>query len=101
MKKDTFITGLFSGILLSAVLGVGIAYTAPDAMPPLNELPQLVRPPRLKENVSFAGETLPMNIDTRERMEKELLVNSYYHTSTILAIKNAPRFFPMIEKILK
>ena len=101
MKKDTFITGLFSGILLSAVLGVGIAYTAPDAMPPLNELPQLVRPPRLKENVSFAGETLPMNIDTRERMEKELLVNSYYHTSTILAIKNAPRFFPMIERILK
>ena len=42
MKKDTFITGLFSGILLSAVLGVGIAYTAPDAMPPLNELPQLL-----------------------------------------------------------
>ena len=42
-----------------------------------------------------------MNVDTRERMEKELLVNSYYHTSTVLAIKNAPRFFPMIEKILK
>ncbi len=99
--KDNFFSGLMAGILLVVVLGFGIANVFPDAMPPLNELPQLVRPPRLKDQFTFAGEKLPMNVDTRERMEKELLVNSYYHTSTVLAIKNAPRFFPMIERILK
>lgn len=99
--KNNFFSGLMAGIVLVAVLGFGIANVMPDAMPPLNELPQLVRPPRLKDQFTFAGEKLPMNVDTRERMEKELLVNSYYHTSTVLAIKNAPRFFPMIERILK
>ena len=99
--KDNFFSGLMAGIVLVVVLGFGIANVLPDAMPPLNELPQLVRPPRLKDQFTFAGEKLPMNVDTRERMEKELLVNSYYHTSTVLAIKNAPRFFPMIERILK
>ena len=101
LVKNNFTSGLFAGVLLVIVLGLDIANVLPNAMPPLNELPQLVRPPRLKDNFTFAGEKLPMNVDTRERMEKELLVNSYYHTSTVLAIKNAPRFFPMIEKILK
>jgi membrane-bound lytic murein transglycosylase D len=67
---------------------------------PLYDLPQLVKPPKLKDNFSFAGEAIPLNIDTRERLEKELLTNSYYHTSTVLALKNSTRFFPMIERIL-
>lgn len=99
--KNNFISGILAGLGMVAVLLFSFAYAMPDAMPPINELPQLVRPPRLKESFSFAGETIPMNTDTRERMEKELLVNSYYHSSTVLAIKNAPRFFPMIEAILK
>ena len=41
-----------------------------------------------------------MNVDTRERMER-IAGQSYYHTSTVLAIKMRPGFFPMIEKILK
>lgn len=67
----------------------------------LYELPQLVKPPKLVENIEFAGEKIPINEDTRERLERELLVNSYHHTSTVMALKLAPKFFPMIEKILK
>jgi membrane-bound lytic murein transglycosylase D len=50
----------------------------------------------------FAGERLPVeNFDVRERLERELILNAYRHSSTILNLKNSARFFPVIEKILK
>ena len=67
----------------------------------LYDLPQLIKPPKLVENIEFAGEKIPINEDTRERLERELLINSYHHTSTVMAIKLAPKYFPMIERILK
>ena len=50
----------------------------------------------------FAGERIPTeNFDVRERLERELIVNTYYHTSTILNLKKMTRYFPVIEPILK
>jgi hypothetical protein len=50
----------------------------------------------------FAGERIPVeNFDVRERLERELIVNSYRHSTTILNLKNSARYFPVIEKILK
>jgi membrane-bound lytic murein transglycosylase D len=57
---------------------------------------------KLPVNVTFAGEKMPLeNFDTRESLERELLINAYRHSSTILIIKRANRYFPMLEKILK
>ncbi len=41
------------------------------------------------------------DFDLRERLDKELIVNTYYHSSTIQGIKRANRYFPKIEKILR
>lgn len=50
----------------------------------------------------FAGERIPVeNFDVRERLERELIVNSYRHSTTILNLKNSARFFPVMEKIMK
>jgi hypothetical protein len=50
----------------------------------------------------FANERVPVeNFDVLERFERELIINSYRHSTTILNLKNATRFFPVIEKILK
>lgn len=50
----------------------------------------------------FAGERIPVeNFDVRERLERELIVNSYRHSTTILNLKNSARYFPVIESILK
>ncbi|MEO1257516.1 MAG: lytic transglycosylase domain-containing protein [Bacteroidota bacterium] len=50
----------------------------------------------------FAGERVPVeNFDVRERLERELIVNTYYHTSTILNLKKMTRYFPVIEPILQ
>ena len=57
---------------------------------------------RLPDNVTFAGEKMPLdNFDTRESLEREILTSAYRHSSTILIIMRAHRYLPMIEKILK
>ena len=57
---------------------------------------------KLPEIVTFAGEKMPLeNFDTRESLEREILTSAYRHSSTILIIKRANRYLPVIEKILK
>ena len=52
--------------------------------------------------LSFAGERVPLNLfDVRERIDRELLVNVYWQSQTLLLIKRAHRWFPVIEPILK
>lgn len=59
------------------------------------------KPYQLPENVTFADERLPLeNFDTRESLDREILTSSYRHSSTILIIKRANRYLPVIEKIL-
>ncbi|PHI19214.1 murein transglycosylase [Lewinellaceae bacterium SD302] len=65
------------------------------------QLPQLVKSPKLKSAYAFAGESLDMdNFDVRERLEREFLRNSYFHSNTLLIIKRTARYFPLIERIL-
>ena len=67
----------------------------------IQQLPQIIKPVDLNQPFDFAGESIPMdNFDARERLDRELIVNSYRHSSTIINIKRAARFFPVIEPIL-
>ncbi len=53
-------------------------------------------------SIEFSGEKTPLQItDVNERFQRELLVNSYLQSSTLLIMKRANRFFPIIEPILK
>jgi predicted protein tyrosine phosphatase len=54
------------------------------------------------EKVSFAGEPVPLNIpDVYERLDKELQINTYFHSNTIFLMKRANRWLPQIQKILE
>lgn len=54
------------------------------------------------EKISFAGEPVPLHIpDVYERLDKELQINTYFHSNTIFLIKRANRWLPQIEEILK
>lgn len=56
---------------------------------------------KFPESISFAGEEVPLDDpEVRERLDRELTVNSYWQSSTIIMLKRANRFFPTIEKIL-
>lgn len=58
--------------------------------------------PKLPTTVTFCDESFSLdNFDIRERLDKEIIVNAYYHSSTIQGLKRANRYFPIIEKALK
>ncbi|MGQ9643511.1 MAG: lytic transglycosylase domain-containing protein [Ignavibacterium sp.] len=58
--------------------------------------------PEIPNEVYLFGEKVPLeNFEVYERLDRELVVNTYWHSSTILALKRASRWFPVIEPILK
>ncbi|MEK9613460.1 MAG: lytic transglycosylase domain-containing protein [Flavobacteriaceae bacterium] len=57
---------------------------------------------QLPDSLSFAGEVLPINTpDIRERIDRELLVNTYWQSNMVLLLKRAFKYFPEIEAILE
>ena len=58
----------------------------------------LVKPKVLE----FAGESTPIEApEIWERLDKELLKNTYWQSNTMLYFKRANKYFPIIEPILK
>lgn len=58
--------------------------------------------PLIPQSLDFAGEPVPLaDNDVYEVFEREFIVNTYFHSSTLLALKRAPRWFPIIEPILQ
>ncbi len=54
------------------------------------------------QHMDFAGEPVPLDIpDVHERLDKELQINTYFHSNTLFLIKRANRWLPQIEKILE
>ncbi len=56
---------------------------------------------KMPKNLTLAGEPVPMDDqEVLERMDRELLVNSYWHSQTLQNLKLANRWFPIMEPIL-
>jgi len=57
---------------------------------------------KLPSSLEFSGEAVPLDKpDIRERLDKELLVNTYWQSNMMLLLKRANKYFPLIEEILK
>ena len=57
---------------------------------------------KLPEVIDFCGESVPLDTpDIIERLDKELLVNTYWQSNMMLLLKRTNKWFPMIEAILK
>jgi hypothetical protein len=56
--------------------------------------------PDVPDSVTFAGEIIPLaDVDLKERFDRELVVNNFWHSNTILFLKRANRWFPMIKEV--
>lgn len=56
----------------------------------------------IPETLDFCGEPVPIiDQDVYERMDRELLVNTYWQSNSLLYHKRASKWFPIIEPILK
>lgn len=58
--------------------------------------------PSVPASMKFAGEKMNLDdVDLYERLDRELTSMVYTHGNTLLTIKRANRYFPVIEKILE
>ncbi len=58
--------------------------------------------PEVPEYMVFAGDTVRFDRgDLRERMDREILTFCYMHSTSVLMIKRANRYFPQIEPLLR
>ena len=56
----------------------------------------------IPKNLVFCGEKVPVeDQDVYERLDRELLVNTYWQSNSLLYHKRASKWFPIIEPILK
>lgn len=67
-----------------------------------SEIPSLFNAVRIDGKLTFCGEEVELGKnDTRERMEKELLLTLWNRPQVVLWIKRSNRYFPVIEQKLK
>lgn len=61
----------------------------------------MVYPVPLPTKMAFAGENVPLSkYGIKERLDRELLVNTYWHSNTLIMLKRSKRAFDVIEPIL-
>ena len=73
-----------------------------QSTPGVNEQYYRIVPLEIPMHLTFAGEEVPLDIFyVREGLDRELSVNTYWHSSTLLMIKRSHRWFPMIDTILQ
>jgi membrane-bound lytic murein transglycosylase D len=56
----------------------------------------------LPEQLELAGEDVPLHSeDVQERLSKELLTNTYWHSNTLQLLKRSSRYLPTMGRILE
>ena len=66
------------------------------------KLGQKIYPAPIPSHLSFAGESVPLEkFEVTERLDRELLVNTYWQSNTMLILKRTKKAFLVIEPILE
>lgn len=64
-------------------------------------LAQVINSPDMDKDYFLAGEYIPTHIqEVKERLDREIMVNSFRHSKTMLNMKLASKLFPIIDPIL-
>jgi len=104
MPRKIFLILIF--IIIAIISFLIITFQFPTEKPELSsnisENAYKISAIELPQEIDFAGEVTPLNIFyVSESLDKELIINTYWHSSTLLLLKRAKRWFPVIEPILK
>ena len=90
------------GVLVIALAFVGLRSAQSNETPhPVEVRPSTVKPFELPKQLDFAGESLPLNMmEVKEKLDREILVNTYWQSNNLLMLKRSSKFFPIIEPML-
>jgi hypothetical protein len=95
--KKIFLVSL-GAVLAIVVIGL-VAFDQPNR---ISNKPESIKAPPIPEKLTFGGEEVPLDkFDVHERFDRELMINTFWHSQTMFTLKKTRRFFPTIEKILK
>lgn len=107
MKNTIKILGLIAVILVSSLLIFSTSKKESNVSNVDTETPNTsetyqIRALKVPSELDFAGERVPLeNSDIKERIDRELLVNTYWQSNGLLLFKRAHKYFPIIEPILE
>ena len=94
-------------VLTMSVLGILLFVNADNQSNPsesqanTSKNKHAVYPVDIPSELDFANEPVPLDyFDVKESLDRELLVNTYWQSHTMLLIKRANRYFPVIEHVL-
>lgn len=95
--------------IIAAVIFSGILFISADKdeiqdqMQNANEgLKYSVYPIEQPAELEFAGEKVPLEyFDVKEDLDRELLINVYWQSHTMILMKRTNRHFPVIESVLR
>ena len=93
--------------ILIGALGIALAYVglrsaqSNETPHPIEVRPSTVKPFELPEQLNFSGESLPLNMmEVKEKLDREILVNTYWQSNNLLMLTRISKYFPIIEPIL-
>lgn len=104
--KPTFIY-FFAGLLSGVFIVFQLSFKNNDTKQiqqagEAGSLPYKWYPPKLPDQMTFAGEAVPMDRwEVREEFDRQLLYNYYWQNNIMYILKLANRYFPLIEERLK
>ncbi len=103
MKNKSYLI-IITCVVLSLLMSAFSLFSRNGSTPPQTgqlQAPYDVFSVDLPVSVMFCGETIALErYDMRERFDREINALSYLHSTTLLQIKRANRYFPVIEPIL-
>ena len=101
MAKSTRFLSIISFLILTVVFINAISTTKIQPQKNTSDTYQ-IKALKLSSDLNLAGERVPLEKpDIKERMDRELLVNTYWQSNGLLLIKRANKYFPILEPLLK
>lgn len=100
VMKNKYISYTVLSVILLTGLLIFTSSGRPDS--PTQDGFSVVKNPRIPSKLSFAGKDVDLDdINMWERIDRELTSMAYTHGNTLLTIKRANRYFPILASILK
>ena len=101
-------------LLIGGLVGAVVVLMFQQKQTPIQPVPVNVRPAVASRNntglvgyqppdqLTFASERVPLEREhVYERLEREILVNAFWHSNSIILLKRANRWLPTIDSILR
>jgi hypothetical protein len=101
MTKSTRFLSILSFLIVTVVFINAISTTQIQPQKNTSDTYK-IKALKLSPDLNLAGERVPLEKpDIRERMDRELLVNTYWQSNGLLLLKRANKYFPILEPLLK